>query len=606
MILDPEKIVSDYSDEEQAEIVEQVRADFLAAEENRQDREEIALEDYELYMRKRRDAEAQAVDRGGWSKIEVPIVYWIVEHQLPRLGVDPPSITVKALNTESVPYQMAKQMRLQWYLNRCGWDMPYQMIARSKLILGDGIAMIPWSPKAHMPRILHVDWFDFFVSTEAATFETAECHFHRTFWTPRGLDELDGELDENDDQIWHNLDQLPRGTRRAEVDDTWTRRRGLADQGAGAAQGETAGLETPFISCWYSSGEYVVLGGADYGTLVRAGMSPYTRRVYHPGVKSRLEYLRPFVFFRNIPDLTGPYSISEPRVLGDHQVEISTLRNQAMDQISLDINAPIVFDESIPEELVTRAFSSPKGRLAVPWGPSGPLIMRMPAGQPSSGLPMIYDQIRNESQLASGMNDNAAGQAVNGEQTATEVTILSQEANKRMQLKRKMDEIAMKEIGRQFDFRDRQFGGIVRMEAPAGLNTGGMRGLVPVAPDQLDVRELMAGGGPVQSSSGGDAGFVELSIDANNPGLDYEVLIDSGSAIRADQAEEAQRLNAFVAGVSHPEIAMRVDWDEVTRSFISAHGFSPDRLFRPAPPPAPVGPDGQPLTPIGPPTAPPA
>ena len=598
MILDPEKIVSDYTPEEQAEIVDKVRSDALAAEENRTDREEIALEDYELYMRKRREAQAQAQDRGGWAKVEIPIVYWNVEHQLPRLGVDPPTITVKALNSESVPYQLAKQLRLQYYLARCGWDLPYQMVARSKLILGDGIAMVPWSPKIHMPRIVHVDWFDFFVSAESTVFEQAECHFHRTFWTPRGLEELEGEVDEDGRHIWQNLDELTMGTRREEIDETWARRRGLADQGSGATSEGHSGEEIPFVSCWYSTGEYIVLGGKDYTTLIRAQMSPYRRRVHHPGVPSRIQHLRPFAFFRNIPDLTGPYSLSEPRALGDHQLEMSTLRNQWMDQVSLDVNAPIVYDEALDPAKVTAAFAAPKGFLAVPWGPSGPLIMRMPAGQPSAGVPMVYDQIRNESQLISGMNDNAAGQAVSGEQTATEVTILSQEANKRMQLKRKMDEIGMREVGRMFDYRDRQFGGLLHMELPTGVSlSGGMRGFMATAPDQMDTSALMSGRGP-GVRDGVDAGFVQVTTDVNKSGREYDVLIDAGSAVRADQAEEANRLNAFVAGVSHPEIALRVDWDEVTRTFISAHGFSPERLFRPAPPPVPVGPDGQPLPPV--------
>lgn len=592
MILDPEKIVSDYTDEEQGEIVEQVREDFLIAEENRDEREEIALEDYELYARKRRDAEAQAASRGGWSQIEVPIVYWTVEHELPRLGVEPPSVTVKARNADSVPYAMAKQLRLQHYIDRCGWDLTYQMIARSKLILGDGIAMTPWSPGQHMPTIVHVDWFDFFVSAEATVFEAAECYFHRTFWTPRGIEQLDGQEDSEERPIWHNLDELSLTSTRSETDDLWDRRRGLADQGDGSR-----GAEIPFVSCWYSTGEYVVLGGAGLTTLVRAGMSPYHRRVRYPGVPSVLEYQRPFVFFRNTPDLTGPYSISEPRVLGDHQVEMSTLRNMWIDQTALDINAPIMHDESIPDAKVATAFSKPKGRLAVPFGPAGPLIQRMPPGQPSPSVPMIYEQIRNETQMASGMNDNAAGQAVNGEQTATEIQTLAAAASARMQLKRKMDEIAMKQVGRDFDSRDRQYGGILELELPSGVKVEGMRGFSPTTPDQIDVLSLAAGRGPGMAE-GVSTGFVQLNLDPNGTGRDYDVLIDAGSAVRPEQGEEAQRLNAFIAGVSHPELALRVDWDEVTRTFISAHGFSPERLYHPAPPPpsVPVGPDGQPIT----------
>lgn len=608
MILDPEKIVSDYTEEEQGEIVAQVRADFLGAEENRNEREEIALEDYELYMRKRRDAAGQAAARGGISKIEVPIVYWNIEHQVPRLGVQPPTFSVRGLTAESVPYAMAKQARLNHFLKRCGWDIPYQMIVRSKLILGDGIAMTPWSDKLHMPRLMHVDWFDMFISSEATVFEEAEAHFHRTFWTPRGLEQLVGQLDEKERLVWHNLDDLPAATRREHVDDTWARRRSLAEQGTGAVAQGTGGQELPFISCWYETGEYVVLGGPEYGTLIRAQMSPYRRRITESGGSSEIEWLRPFVFFRNIPDLTGPYSLSEPRVLGDHQLEMSTLRNIFIDQVHLDVNSPIVHDESIPDEKVARAFATPKGRLAVPWGPAGPLIMRMGPGQPSASMPMVYDQVRNEVQLISGVNDNAAGQPVDGEQTATEVTILSQEANRRMQLKRKMDEIAMAEVGRHFDYRDRQFGGVIHAEMPPGLDPAGALGITPAGQGQLDTLALMAGRGPAAAPPLPTSGLVRLGTGVNGPGLDYEVEIEAGSSLQPEKGEEAQRLNAFLAGASHPAIAPLIDWAEVARTYISSHGFDPERLMVPVPPPGtvPVGPDGQPIPPPGAPPAPPA
>lgn len=588
MILDPEKTVADYTDDEQAEIVAEVRDDWQASQDNRRQREEIALEDYELYMRQRRDAEKQAEERGGWSQLEIPIVYWNIEHQLPRLGVDPPRITVKALNAESVPYAKSKEMRLNYYVERCGWDLSYQMVARSKLILGDGIAMVPWSPSRHMPTIVHTDWFDFFVSAEATVFEEADCHFHRTFWTPRGIDELAGELDEDERPIWHNLDEVPDGGRRSQVDPTWARRRKLNEQGTDS--GAHTDDVTPFVSCWYSTGEYIVLGGPDYSTLVRAQMSPYRRRVHHPGVPSTVQYLRPFVFFRNIPDLTGPYSLSESRALGDHQIEMSTLRNQAIDQVSLDINAPIVHDESVNDQKVKDAFDKPKGRVAVPWGPAGPLIMRMPVGQPSAGLPMIYDQVRNESQLISGMNDNAAGQAVNGEQTATEINTLAAAANQRILLKRKMDEIGMKAVAQQFDFRDRQYGGILLMELPAGVDIAKARGFRAVTPDAMDTSSLMSGRGPGVSPNFA-GGFVQVTPASGGPGLDYEVTIEAGSAVRSDQTEEAQRIGAFVAGLQDPELRARVDWDEVARTYVSAHGFSPDRLYRTPPPPPPGVPE---------------
>ena len=210
----------------------------------------------------------------------------------------------------------------------------------------------------------------------------------------------------------------------------------------------------------------------------------------------------------------------------------------------------------------------------MPWGPSGPPIARLAPGYGSGDMASIYGWIRDEVQIVSGMNDNAAGQAVQGEQTATEITTLAAEANKRMQLKRRMDEIAMGDVARLFDSHDRQFG--IIMDIPVD------KGFTPNAG--------AAGFSQPPGAAAGSA-FARIGIEVNAADMDYDIEVDAGSALRPDQTEEAQKLNAFILGpASHEQIGPRLDWQELTRRAVEVHGMSEDRLLLPPAPPAPLGP----------------
>ena len=561
------------------DLLDEVRADWLAARDARRDREERALHDIELYSRKRRDAEAEMVARQGFSKIEVPLIYWIVEHMMPRLGVQAPTLTVNATSPEAVPYAQAKQMRMQHHLDSCGWDIPYQFIQKSKLVIGDGIAKVPWDHEEMRPGIIDVDWFDFFVSSECTRLEAAAVHFHRSYLTKRRIEMMRGQRDAKDKPLWHNLDDLAPESTREHLDDTWGRRAYLGESGGSVVGEQQASGLVPVIECWYSTGEYVVLGGDDYATLLRAEMSPFRRRK----LDGSFRYLRPFAFFRNTidPFSGSPYSTGEAQALEHHQVEISSMRNAWMDQMNVNVNAPTVYDESMDGAMVAEAFSRPGGLLAVPWGASGPPIMRMPPGQVTADFPALYAMIRNEGELVSGMNDNAAGQAVDGAQTATEVQILASEANWRIRLKRRMDEIAMHDVAMLFDSHDRQYGGIVALAVEPGFRADeGARGFLnqPGAADGIEgTLALMAGAN--RGVAIGPPGVARIGPEVNQPGATYQIEIDAGSAARPDQMEEAQKMNALIGALSHPNMAPLVDWVELTRTVLLTHGQTPEKLM---------------------------
>jgi hypothetical protein len=608
LLSDPDIRAADIARDGLELIREEVAEDFRAAREARKDRQERALTDYALYRRKVREVAQEIEDalhpdrRGpfGWSKIQVPLVFWIVETLIPRLGVNPPTITVNARTPEAVPYTQAKQLRLRHHLHRCGWELPYQMVAKSKLILGDGIGKVPWDQKLRGPRLVDVDWFDFFCSQEATRFEAADVLFHRTAYTRRQLRVL-AKAGGEDGPLYINLEDLEgHGGDRGGWDDSWSARLDFAEQGTRSTITHPRHELIPIVEAWYATGEYVVCGGADCQVVIRAEMSPYK--------DSRGEPVRPFAFFRNTLDLAGPYSIGEAETLEDHQVELSTIRNQWIDQTTANINAPVAFTDDIDGTLVDEAFSQPNGRLAVPSGqPITSYVMRFPPGQTTADVPAITENIRFEAQITSGINDNAAGMAAEQDQTATEVSILAQEANKRVQLKLRMDEQGMAQVAHLFDCHDRQFGGPMSVKVDKAFQSQpGQKSILPVPAGGIgaaaDPMAMMSGRMAAPPTNGAGAGFgsgfAMVGAEVNAEGLDYDIEIDAGSSARPDQLEEAQKHMALIGALSHPAMAPLVDWAEMTRRTIQVHGLSEERLMVPPPPPgmpAMPGPPGGPM-----------
>jgi hypothetical protein len=77
--------------------------------------QERKLRDYRLYRRFNEYVSGGGIregDRGehGWSKMTVPLVFWVVETVLSRMGVEPPKVTVSARTPEAGPFAQAAQL----------------------------------------------------------------------------------------------------------------------------------------------------------------------------------------------------------------------------------------------------------------------------------------------------------------------------------------------------------------------------------------------------------------------------------------------------------------------------------------------------------------
>jgi hypothetical protein len=280
-----------------------------------------------------------------------------------------------------------------------------------------------------------------------------------------------------------------------------------------------------------------------------------------PFKDSKGNFIRPFVMFQNTSDMIGPYSIGECETLEDHQIELSTVRNQWIDQITRNIDSGIIYDERISHMDVDDFMSAPGGRLPVPGNPNQ-LVTRFEPGHVSSDFPVVYDQIRNESQLISGVSDEQAGIPGQGEETATEFSIRNQISNRRFMFKQRRAEIAMGKVCRLIDCHDQQFCGSIRTPAEKGMQ----------APQGSKGMNIMG--------EGGASSFVDLSGDVNGEGMEYEIEVDAGSTARPNETEEAQKFMNFIGAASHPMIAPQVDWSEVARRLMQVNGLSEDRMLK--------------------------
>jgi hypothetical protein len=145
---------------------EMVRDDWHSAVESRHELEERKLKSYKLYRAWRDELAGHGrTGKGpfGWSKLTVPLIFWVTETTLPRIGVQPPTVIVNAKSPEAVPYAQAKQMRIQHHLREARMEEELLIALKSMLILGDGIVKIPWNPEQRQPGFLAVNWWDWFV-----------------------------------------------------------------------------------------------------------------------------------------------------------------------------------------------------------------------------------------------------------------------------------------------------------------------------------------------------------------------------------------------------------------------------------------------------------
>lgn len=543
-------------------ITEMVEDDFRSAEESRAKVEERKVRDYALYRRFRRELTDGGIEEGSrgpfnYSNITVPLVFWIVETILPRIGVQPPTVTLTARDPSLAPFVEAAQMRVTHNLRRGCYEQDMMLAIKQFLILGDSPIKVYIDEHLGGPRMLPVNWFDWFISAEAQRYEEAEVWFHRMFYSRRGLemllkrdahrvDKLTGErlpkLYDHDamEAILHT------GARRDSEDRTHAERRRITGLGPETLPDRDG--QICIVEAWYKDGSRVYFA-PEQRRVVRLVREPT-----HLDAKDRP--FRPFTVLQNTPDLFQPYSISDAEMLEDHQEEASTLRNQLIDQTTFNINAPTGVDrERVDPAEVQEAFGQPGGVFYTE-GPPTNAVVRFPPGNNTSDYRAIYEEVRSEAQIISGATDLAAGltSAVGvANETATGASIIREEANARFRLKLKLVQLGMRTGARLFMELDRMAGAPdIVMKAPNGMSVSDVLGIAPAG-----------------------NGYVTV------PGIggDFEVDVDAGAMAPPAQSEQATKLRQLLIDLGHPAIAPLVNWPELARQLVESQGYEPERIL---------------------------
>lgn len=550
------------------QVAEQAWDDWLAARDAREELSDRKRASYRAYRAWRDDStlggkEDESTGPFGWSSTTIPLVHWTIETILPRLGVQTPTIIAKPQTPEAVSYAQAKSLRIQNDLKRSCADAQIQLALRTGLVMGDGVMKVPFDQRIGGPTIMAIDWWDAFVSPEATSWYSAEYVIHRSWHTRRDLQRLaqdktpDGKHRYDKDVIEELIGAL---SDRSTNDPSYAERQQIAGMDPGWSERSSV---VPLVELWYKEGARVVIAATD--------------RPYLLAVQDGEDYVwrdpsdapfRPFSVFTPTPDLFGPYGISVAEMLSPHQHELSVLRNAYVDQLSASIFSPLGFDaRKVRPEDVAQAWSAPGGMFAVE-GPPGDAVARFQPGSMTRDFSVVYDQIRSEAQLIGGVSDYGAGLATSGgvdNQTATGISLIVSEGNKRYQALRAQHESAMREIALIFDYMDRRLG---PLERHIPVDSG-----YEFPPDSLGVSVL--------------GNLATVGAEVNTPDKRYDIEIDVGAMAPPQDQEQARNTVALLQALATlpPPVQQTLKWDEIVRMLMESLGQNPDRLMTPPPPP---------------------
>lgn len=548
------------------QVAQMAQADFQAARTTRAEIEARKLVSYQMYRAWRKELTAGGKGEGtdgpfGWSRLTDPILFTIIETILPRVGIDPPGITVTADNPQAVPFQQAKQMRINRHMKMAGTRMDMLLSIKQFLLYGDGPIKTRWDADLGGPSFVAIDWFDWFVSSDAMQWHSGEVLGHRTWHTPRGVKLLierdqnrrDPRTGEKMKPLYdaENLERIAFGAGdRTGDDDTYEARREAS--GLGSVSHSDEGGSIGLVEMHYVTGEMALIPSDGTPLPIRVVREPQF-------LDPKGRPFRPFAVLQNTPDLFQPYGISDAEMVEDHQHESSTIKNQAIDQATRNINSPKGYNrQRVDASEVQAAWSQPGGLFPTD-GPPGEAVFLYPPGNLSGDVERMTEAIRRNAQEIVGVNDVVQGLAATSDQTATEVTSLREEANQRFRFKLVLIQIGFTPVAQHFDWMDRRIGASsisVPVEEGEQLDPTA-RGFTPIA--------------------GGK--FVRVDTAANAAGNEFSIELDVGAMAPPAAGQQAQKTRALITDLSHPAIQGMVNWPELANSLVETHGLDPKRIL---------------------------
>ena len=531
------------------ELHDYVKGEWLRTREARNGgNRDTALKNYQLYHRTEEEPDNAAAQRNeqspaSGSTLRAPLVFWGVETLLPRLVTVPPKFVVTGKTIDSHKYARAKQGRIEYYAKKANFHQRLVQSTRQTLILGNSPMKISFEPDRNVVEMHFVPWWDFYFSPEARTVRHADWIFHRTFYSKLGIEWMAGFTDADGRKTFKNMDQIPMA-RRDEADDTYNDRRSVDK-----ALDHNDIPVYCVIEAWSKFGHYVAMGGSDGGVPLAIKQSPY--------VMPNGEPYRPFAWFGFHQNTDSPYGQGVGEIIGDHQIELEVLRNAQLEEIRGNLFAPVAALDNVDLDELEAALGVPNGIFTIDssrYQDVRQAVQRMPPGQASTDYERARDDIRTEIQMILGISDSISGVQLPGgaqDNTATGATIRQQESNKRIQLLGIELELEMRHIVKMVDALDRQFGGEIYIRtSDLGLSDG-------IQPAGMEITDSM----------------VKIGEELNEGEHDYEIEVTTGSMQQADEMETHQRMQKFIANVSHPRLEGHINWQEVATVYAELTGM---------------------------------
>lgn len=276
------------------------------------------------------------------------------------------------------------------------------------------------------PCVDVVDVRDFIWPESAISLEAAPRVHHRTWMTYERLKELEKA------GYFKNVDQL-KETRDSQSVDQSTREQGVFDVDRTRGRIEV-------IEHWIDSGKRVVTI-ANSNVLLADRPNPFKHGKY------------PFVTCGPIPDLFRIPGISVVELVEDLQRMVWDLQRQRLDNLELLNNVIILEPEN---SLVSDNVFAPGERWLVEAADNAPSVMEMPTF-PAEVTLQAEQMMKADIQGVPGASPALLGQADSTEQTATEVSLMANLAQRRLSSQKQQFTVADVRVAEQWIELNRQF-----------------------------------------------------------------------------------------------------------------------------------------------------
>jgi len=502
--------------EEYKDIIDQVWAGINYVQQYYEDWEKY----YKYYRSNDEDEQTKDERLKHRSRIFIPLVYSMIESELPRLIANRPRIYFFPRRVEDVEKTKKWEAVLEYFWNRMRMDSKIIDWFRQMLIYGTGIMKVGWvkTQKINEPVIEIIPIFDFFIDPLATDLDNARWVAHRVFITKSEFEDRVKEgIYKKPEELTEVVGFLEDKPRRMEI---------IED-----LEGKTINIEpkedlVEVIEYWTKDRVITILNRT---YVVRDEKNPYNHGEL------------PFVVIRNVKQKEEFYGLSEVAVLEHLQRLINALFRMRIDNINVSLNRMWVAQKGAvnTKDLITR----PNGVIQVSGEPKQ-VLMPLDAPDITSQLYRDLDFTRMFINEVTGINDVGRGTIDMASASATAVATAVETMNMRLMMKlRVIEEEGLKRLGEMLLSLFNQY----------------------LDPDFI-----------IRIESGAEVQFETLGLEDFN--VEVDVVVEAGGSMPDNRETRIKRaLDLYQLMAGNP----MVDQQKLLEYVLSAFGVDPRKFINP-------------------------